>query len=126
MLSNYIFLPGIKMTKRQDSKVMKQGRERGSVREHRWLGEKILNKTCLSVWVNIHPVIRVSTFNKVLGLRELRYCAFWLCIETEIATASLNARCADADSEKPDGERNCLVSPSNIRKNTISWSPSKN
>lgn len=106
--------------------VMKRGRERVSVREHCWLAEKILNKPCLSVWVNIRPVNVVSTFNKVLGLREIMYYAFWLCIETEIATASLNAWRADTDSEKPDGERNCLINPSNVRKNTISCFSSKN
>lgn len=37
--SNYIFLLSIKMTRREDIMVMKQGKERVSVREHCWLAE---------------------------------------------------------------------------------------
>lgn len=76
--------------------------------------------------LNIDPVITASAFNKVLGLRELRYCTFQLCTGTEIATASLNAWHADSVSEHLDGESNCLISPSNIGENTISWFLSKN
>jgi len=105
--------------------VMKQGRERGSVREHCWLVEKILNKSCLSAWVNIHPIIVVPTFNKVLGLRAVMYCAFRCCIETEIATVSLNAWHANTDSENLMG-KNCLDNLSSVRKKTISCFSSKN
>lgn len=47
-----------------------------------WL--KLLNKTWLSEQLNIHPVITVSTFNKVLGMRELKYCAFSSALEQKL------------------------------------------
>lgn len=37
--SNYIFLLSTKMTRREDIMVMKQGKERVSVKEHCWLAE---------------------------------------------------------------------------------------
>lgn len=52
--SNYIFLLGIKMTRREDIMVMKQGKERVSVREHCWLAEITeQNHGCQCSWTFI-------------------------------------------------------------------------